>query len=37
MKDLTPEKSSLDPIEIASIDEIRSLQLYRPKWSLRHA
>ena len=37
MKDLTPEKSSLDPIEIASIDEIRSLQLDRLKWSLRHA
>jgi len=37
MKDLTPEKSSLDPIEIASIDEIRSTQLERLKWSLRHA
>jgi len=37
MKDLTPEKSSLDAIEIASIDEIRSLQLDRLKWSLRHA
>jgi phenylacetate-CoA ligase len=37
MKDLTPEKSSLDPIEVASIDEIRSLQLDRLKWSLRHA
>ena len=37
MKDLTPEKSSLDAIEVASIDEIRSLQLDRLKWSLRHA
>ena len=37
MKDLTPNKADLDPIEIASIDEIRSLQQERPKWSLRHA
>ncbi|MDE4190736.1 phenylacetate--CoA ligase PaaK [Phaeobacter gallaeciensis] len=37
MKDLTPNKAELDPIEIASIDEIRSLQLERLKWSLRHA
>ncbi len=37
MKDLTPRKSDLDPIEIASIDEIRALQLERLKWSLRHA
>lgn len=37
MKDLTPDKSTLDPIEIASIDEIRALQLDRLKWSLRHA
>ncbi|WP_422032302.1 phenylacetate--CoA ligase PaaK [Roseovarius sp.] len=37
MKDLTPEKSSLDAIEVASIDEIRGLQLDRLKWSLRHA
>jgi phenylacetate-CoA ligase len=37
MKDLTPNKSDLDAIEIASIDEIRSLQLERLKWSLRHA
>lgn len=37
MKDVTPEKTSLDPIEIASIDEIRSLQLERLKWSLKHA
>ncbi|KPP85368.1 MAG: phenylacetate-CoA ligase [Rhodobacteraceae bacterium HLUCCO07] len=37
MKDLTPNKSDLDPIEVASIDEIRGLQLERLKWSLRHA
>ncbi|MCF6430192.1 phenylacetate--CoA ligase PaaK [Leisingera sp. MMG026] len=37
MKDLTPNKADLDPIEIASIDEIRALQLERLKWSLRHA
>ncbi|MDA9136220.1 phenylacetate--CoA ligase [Ascidiaceihabitans sp.] len=37
MKDLTPTKSSLDPIEIASRDEIEALQLTRLKWSLRHA
>ncbi|MFV1443262.1 MULTISPECIES: phenylacetate--CoA ligase PaaK [unclassified Phaeobacter] len=37
MEDLSPKKADLDPIEIASIDEIRSLQLERLKWSLRHA
>ncbi|MFV1491054.1 phenylacetate--CoA ligase PaaK [Phaeobacter sp. JH18-32] len=37
MEDLSPKKADLDPIEIASIDEIRSLQLTRLKWSLRHA
>ncbi|SMX42587.1 phenylacetate--CoA ligase PaaK [Octadecabacter ascidiaceicola] len=37
MKDLTPNQSSLDPIEIASLDEIRALQLKRMKWSLKHA
>lgn len=37
MKDLTPKKSDLDPIEIASCDEIQALQLERLKWSLRHA
>ena len=37
MKDLTPAKSDLDPIEIASRDEISALQLERLKWSLRHA
>ncbi len=37
MKDLTPPRESLEPIEIASIDEIRATQLERMKWSLRHA
>ena len=37
MLDLTPEKSSLDPIEIASRDEITTLQTERMAWSLRHA
>jgi len=37
MKDLSPKKSELEPIEIASIDEIRNLQLERMKWSLNHA
>ncbi len=37
MKDLTPDRSTLEPIEIASRDEIQALQLKRLKWSLRHA
>ncbi|MDU8910110.1 phenylacetate--CoA ligase PaaK [Aestuariicoccus sp. MJ-SS9] len=37
MKDLTPPRDTLDPIEIASRDEIAALQLERMKWSLRHA
>lgn len=37
MRDLTPDRSTLDPIEIASTDEIQSLQLERMKWSLQHA
>lgn len=37
MKDLTPSRESLEPIEIASIDEIRVTQLERMKWSLKHA
>ena len=37
MKLLGPSKSELDPIEIASRDEISSLQLTRLKWSLDHA
>jgi phenylacetate-CoA ligase len=37
MKDLSPRKGELDPIEIASRDEIAALQLQRLKWSLLHA
>ena len=37
MKDVTPARDTLDPIEIASRDEIASLQLERLKWSLAHA
>jgi phenylacetate-CoA ligase len=37
MKDLTPARDTLDPIEIASRDEIEALQTERLKWSLRHA
>ncbi|OYU48024.1 MAG: phenylacetate--CoA ligase [Rhizobiales bacterium PAR1] len=37
MLDLTPPRASLDPIEIASRDEIAALQLSRLKLSLRHA
>ena len=37
MKDLTPKKSDLDPIEIASRDEIMALQLARMKTTLKHA
>ena len=37
MKDLSPKPGDLDPIETASIDEIRALQLDRLRWSLRHA
>jgi phenylacetate-CoA ligase len=34
---LGADRASLDPIEIASRDEIEALQLERLKWSLRHA
>ncbi|MEX0834519.1 MAG: hypothetical protein WD010_00390, partial [Nitriliruptor sp.] len=37
MLDLTPDPATLDPIETASIDELRSLQLERMRWSLGHA
>ncbi|MCV2893363.1 phenylacetate--CoA ligase PaaK [Lentibacter sp. XHP0401] len=37
MKDLTPKKSDLDPIEIASRDEIMALQLERMKTTLKSA
>jgi phenylacetate-CoA ligase len=34
---LTPLRESLEPIEIASRDEIAALQLTRLKWTLQHA
>ncbi len=37
MLDLTPPRASLDPIEIASRDEISALQLARLKATLRRA
>lgn len=37
MRDLCPSKDILDPIEIASRDEIMALQLQRLKWTLSHA
>jgi len=37
MRDLTPKKHELEPIETASIDEIKALQLVRLKWSVDHA
>lgn len=37
MRDLSPSKDILDPIEIASRDEIMALQLQRLKWTLSHA
>jgi phenylacetate-CoA ligase len=35
--DFSPNKKDLNPIEIASRDEIAALQLRRMKWSLKHA
>lgn len=37
MKDLAPARDTLDPIEIASRDEITALQLQRMQWTLDHA
>jgi phenylacetate-CoA ligase len=37
MQDRTPHPEDLEPIERASIDELRALQLERLQWSLRHA
>ncbi|MBD1544969.1 phenylacetate--CoA ligase PaaK [Roseibium aggregatum] len=37
MEDLSPRPGDLEPIEIASRDEISALQLERMKWSLAHA
>ena len=37
MPDLTSPGGDLDPIERASADELRALQLERLRWTLRHA
>jgi phenylacetate-CoA ligase len=37
MQDRTPRREDLEPIERASVDELRALQLERLRWSLRHA
>jgi phenylacetate-CoA ligase len=37
MQERTPRPEDLDPIERASVDELRALQLQRLRWSLRHA
>jgi len=37
VQDLTPDRATLDPIEVASRDEISALQLTRLRWSLQHA
>jgi phenylacetate-CoA ligase len=37
VQDRIPRDEDLDPIERASIDELRALQLTRLQWSLRHA
>ena len=35
--DFAPNRQDLNPIEVASRDEIAALQLRRMKWSLKHA
>lgn len=37
MRDLTPARSELDPIEVAPRQQLEALQLERLQWSLRHA
>ena len=37
MEDRTPRPEDLEPIERASVDELRALQLTRLQWSLKHA
>ena len=37
MQDLNPKPGDLEPIETATVDELRSVQLERLQWSLRHA
>ncbi|MEV4641872.1 phenylacetate--CoA ligase PaaK [Actinoplanes sp. NPDC049548] len=37
MQDRSPSPDDLEPVERASIDELRALQLQRLQWSVRHA
>ena len=37
MQERTPSPEDLEPVERASVDELRALQLDRLRWSLRHA
>ncbi len=37
MRDLAPQRADLDPIEVASADELGALQLERLRWTLAHA
>ncbi len=37
MDDLTPDRSTLDPVEIAPREQLAALQLERMRWSLQHA
>ena len=37
MEDRTPDPSTLESIEKASVDELRAVQLERLQWSVRHA
>ena len=37
MHPLAPDRATLDPIEVASRDELTALQLTRLRWSLQHA
>jgi len=37
VQDRSPRPDELEPIERASVDELRALQLERLRWSLRHA
>ncbi len=37
MQDLSPRPGDLEPIETASVDELREVQFERLRWSVRHA
>jgi phenylacetate-CoA ligase len=37
MHDLSPRAGDLEPVETASVDELRALQTERLRWSVRHA